>query len=106
MSGVSARLPRVDRPPTDVDCEGRLMRRPLTGWGTGVIALFCLATVAPPLAARAADWPMVGGNARHDASVDEDLPGKLKQSWAIDLPALSPAWPDQTRLRDDATYHP
>jgi outer membrane protein assembly factor BamB len=30
----------------------------------------------------------------------------MRVAWAVDLPGLSPAWPDQKRLRDDATYCP
>ena len=47
---------------------------------------------------------MVGGDARHRASVDAALPEHSPQWW-IDLPALT-ASPDQNRLKDDGLYHP
>lgn len=54
----------------------------------------------------AGNWLMSGGDAQHSSSVDQSLPANLQYHWAIDLPALAPAWPDQNRLKDDAVYHP
>ena len=53
-----------------------------------------------------ADWPMWRGDANRSASTDEQLPAKLSLTWSRQLPALKPAWPEDSRLQFDAHYEP
>ena len=53
-----------------------------------------------------ADWPMWRGDANRSASTDEQLPAELSLRWSRQLPALKPAWPEDSRLQFDAHYEP
>lgn len=45
-------------------------------------------------------------DAAHSAASPAELPHDLRLHWVRELPALEPTWPDQARLKNDATYEP
>jgi len=52
------------------------------------------------------DWPQYKFDAGHSAASPEVLPNQLFVRWVLDLPRPTPAWPDQSRMDFDASYHP
>ncbi len=56
--------------------------------------------------APAADWPMWRCDARHSAATSQELGDDLRLHWTVQLPRLSPAWPDEPRMRFDVAYEP
>src|SRR5215208_3412981 len=68
--------------------------------------LVVLACLALTVSAPAADWPAWRHDARRTAASPHDLPADLKLHWTLDLPALTPAWPDQPLIPFDAAYEP
>ncbi len=54
----------------------------------------------------AGDWPQLGFDAQHSSNSPEELPRAMAVRWAVQLPELKPAWPDQSRLRNDSLYQP
>ncbi len=67
----------------------------------GILSVLCLLSPG-----RAADWPTWRGDAGRSGSTREELPKELHFQWALRLPALQPAWPDEPRMRFDAAYQP
>lgn len=65
--------------------------------------LACLTLTFPT---TAADWPAWRYDARRTAATPHDLPADLKLHWTLDLPPLTPAWPDQPLIPFDAAYEP
>jgi hypothetical protein len=47
---------------------------------------------------HAADWPMWRRDPGRGAATDENLPQKLYPQWTRELPAPTPAWPEDPRL--------
>ncbi|MDB5332404.1 MAG: outer rane biosis protein [Phycisphaerales bacterium] len=68
-----------------------------------LLACLFLYTALP---ARAADWPMTAHDAQRTGGTADELPSGLRPAWAMQLPPLKPAWPDQPRETNDAVYHP
>jgi len=58
------------------------------------------------LPTMAADWPMWRCDATRSAASEENLPENLGLLWTADLPALTPAWPNEPRLHFDGVYEP
>ena len=56
--------------------------------------------------AAAEDWPMWRCDAGHSATTTQELPAALHLQWERQFPALTPAWPDQRRMKFDVTYEP
>ncbi len=56
--------------------------------------------------ARGADWPQYRYDAGRSAASLEQLPATLDLQWVRHLPAPRPAFPDEVRLRFDASYEP
>ncbi len=67
-------------------------------------ACLVIGCVASP--SRAEDWPMWRYDAGHTASSPQELPIELFQQWALELPSLERAWPDDERLEFDIAYEP
>ncbi len=67
----------------------------------GVVA-FCLLSGT----AHSADWPMWRNDAQRSGASAAELPDELHLQWTRQLPAPSPAWPNETRLHFDASYEP
>jgi outer membrane protein assembly factor BamB len=55
---------------------------------------------------RAGDWPMWRHDAQRSAATPDELPSQMKLLWSRELPPLTPAWPDQPKMRFDAAYEP
>ena len=68
--------------------------------------LAAAAIITAPPALRAADWPMWRGDAQRTAGTAAALPPDVRRHWALALPALKPAWPDQPLMPFDAAYEP
>ena len=56
--------------------------------------------------ADAADWPQFRFGANRGAASPEALPAQLHLQWVREFAAPDPAFPDEVRLRYDATYEP
>ncbi|HEV8378512.1 MAG TPA: PQQ-binding-like beta-propeller repeat protein, partial [Tepidisphaeraceae bacterium] len=56
--------------------------------------------------AWAGDWPQPGFDPQHSSNSPEELPRTMAVRWAMQLPELKPAWPDQNRLWNDSVYQP
>ncbi|HEV8293100.1 MAG TPA: PQQ-binding-like beta-propeller repeat protein, partial [Tepidisphaeraceae bacterium] len=69
------------------------------------VALFFL-NITCCSALWAGDWPQLGFDPQHSSNSPEELPRTMAVRWAMRLPQLKPAWPDQTRLRNDSVYQP
>ena len=54
----------------------------------------------------AGDWPQLGFDPQHSSNSPQELPRTMAVRWAMQLPELKPAWPDQNRLRNDSIYQP
>src|SRR4051794_15572409 len=78
-----------------------LVRYPLA-----FLSLTAILSLAAPVPARAADWPMFRHNAQRTAATPEALPAKLHLHWVRELPPLKPAWPDQPKMQLDSIYEP
>ncbi|HJZ90921.1 MAG TPA: PQQ-binding-like beta-propeller repeat protein [Gemmataceae bacterium] len=65
--------------------------------------LACLALLSP---ATAGDWPAWRHDPQRSAATPDSLPAPLRPQWTLDLPPLTPAWPDQPLLPFDAAYEP
>ena len=70
---------------------------------TGIAVLISVLTAS---VAVAADWPMWRCDAARSASSDDQLSAPLHLQWSRQLPALTPAWPDEPRMRFDVAYEP
>ncbi|MGE3803343.1 MAG: PQQ-binding-like beta-propeller repeat protein [Gemmataceae bacterium] len=77
------------------------MPRSLT-WTVGLGFCFLVSITT----AQGADWPTWKHDARRSSAAPESLPANLALSWTRELPALEPAWPDQSRMQLDAVYEP
>jgi len=69
---------------------------------TTLAAIFCCGAAN----ALASDWPTWRHDSGRSAATDEQLPGDLHLQWSRQLPALTPAWPEDPRLQFDASYQP
>ncbi len=56
--------------------------------------------------ASAADWPAWRYDSKRSASTDHVLSEQLYLQWSRQLPALTPAWNEDPRLKFDANYQP
>jgi len=66
----------------------------------------CLVCVCACGAALASDWPTWRHDANRSAAAPDELPAQLHLQWQLDLPEPRPAWPDEPRIRFDASYEP
>ena len=66
-----------------------------------VLAFFALTTPA-----FAADWPAWRHDAQRSGVSPHELPADLKLHWTLELPTITPAWPDQPLIPFDAAYEP
>ncbi|MGC9319188.1 MAG: PQQ-binding-like beta-propeller repeat protein [Armatimonadota bacterium] len=78
-----------------------LRKRPHSSVLTAVLLSLSLATTA-----LAADWPMWRCDAARSAATEQELSSDLHLQWVRQFPALEPAWPDEPRMRFDASYQP
>jgi len=65
-----------------------------------------LLTLLLSSAASADDWPFWRYDAGRTAASPQRLDDELHLQWTLELPALTPAWPDQPRMQFDAVYEP
>jgi outer membrane protein assembly factor BamB len=68
-----------------------------------VAAAIILLVTTPALAT---DWPMWRCDSRHSAATAQELADNLSPQWTLQLPRLTPAWPDEPRMRFDVAYEP
>jgi outer membrane protein assembly factor BamB len=66
----------------------------------GIVALSLAAT------GNAADWPMWRNDVVRSGATSAALPTNLHLQWTRQLPAPTPAWPNEARLHFDASYEP
>ena len=78
------------------------MRSTKLNWTFLAVAVALLASIP----ARGGDWPQWRYDSQRSAASPEELPGELKLHWVRELPKLTPAWPDQAKMRFDAAYEP
>ena len=68
---------------------------------------FCtLVLLAAGAAASAGDWPTSRYDNARAAASPHGLADDLKAHWALKLPPLKPAWPDQAMMQFDSAYEP
>jgi outer membrane protein assembly factor BamB len=70
----------------------------------GRLSVLAFLTLVSPIVAG--DWPAWRHNAQRTAVSPHGLPTDLVKHWTLDLPALTPAWPDQPMMPFDAAYEP
>ena len=56
--------------------------------------------------APAADWPQWRHDARRGNASPQELAATLHPQWTRELPATTPAWPDQPKMQYDLAYEP
>src|SRR5436190_18530266 len=55
---------------------------------------------------QTSDWPMSRFDPRRSGASPQKLAASLHLQWMRELPALQPAWPDQTKMQFDSAYDP
>jgi outer membrane protein assembly factor BamB len=68
--------------------------------------LVVLSLIALPSPLAAGDWPAWRHDAQRTSATADELPTVMHAQWALNLPALTPAWPDQPLMPFDAAYEP
>ena len=71
-------------------------------WPLLTVAILCVALSQ----LSAADWPQFRYDAGHTAASPEALPDELHLAWIKELLPPKPAFPNEVRLRYDASYEP
>ncbi len=75
--------------------------------GFGLLAISALLLgCAGSQTASGEDWPTWRHDASRSGASSEQLPAELDSIWARDLPANTPAWPEDPRIGFDAAYEP